>query len=89
MVKQYKHIKSGAIIDSTSLLIGTGWELVDGNNEKPKEETVDEYVEEEVNLEEMTNQQLDDFAKEHKIELSSDDKRNKSTRINAIAKAFE
>lgn len=82
---RYEHIKSGAIIDSSSKIIGKGWRLFDESNVKPETE----YVEEEVNLEEMTNKELEEFAKEHGIELSSDDKKNKETRISAIAKAFE
>ena len=52
-------------------------------------EVVEEYVEEEIDLEAMTNKELEEFAKEHKIELSYNDKRNKESLINAIAKAFE
>lgn len=80
---RYEHIKTGAIIDSSSKIIGKAWRIVDESDNK------DEYVEEEIDLEAMTNQELDNFAKEHEIELSADDKKNKTTRINAIAKAFE
>lgn len=80
---KYKNIKTGAIIDSSSKIIGKAWRIVDESDNK------DEYVEEEIDLEAMTNQELDNFAKEHEIELSADDKKNKTTRINAIAKAFE
>lgn len=77
---KYRNIVTGAIVDSSSRIVGKNWEV-----KEPKEE----YVEEEVNLEEMTNKQLDDFAKEHDVELTAEDKKNKETRINAIAKAFE
>lgn len=84
---RYKNIKTGAIIDSPFILHGDNWEKA--TNEAPKEKVEEEYVEEEVNLEEMTNKELDEFAEEHDVQLSSDDKKNKSTRIDAIAKAFE
>lgn len=87
---RYKNIKTGAIIDSSSHIVGKAWELVDDEvAEVVDEETETEYVEEEVNLAEMTNRELETFAKEHNIKLTTDDKRNKETRINAIAKAFE
>lgn len=96
---KYKNIKTGAIIDTSSKIIGKAWKLIEeeslkkqagkvisGDEEVP---STDEYVEEEVNLEEMTNKELEEFAEEHDVQLSSDDKKNKSTRIDAIAKAFE
>lgn len=95
---RYKNVKTGAIIETASKIIGKAWKLVEEEtlyNQKGEEVTGDEevpteeYVEEEINLEEMTNKELEEFAKEHKIELTTDDKRNKETRINAIAKAFE
>lgn len=87
----YKNIKTGAIIDSPSRIVGKTWQLIDDVKQEQKqvEDTEQEYVEEEINLEEMTNKELEAFAKEHGIELTTDDKRNKSTRIAAIAKAFE
>ena len=92
---KYKNVKTGAVLDSPFNIRGKNWELVKHNQEgevvSGDEEvpTTKEYVEEEVDLEAMTNQELDDFAKEHDISLSSDDKKNKTTRISAIAKAFE
>lgn len=95
---RYKHIRTGAIIDSPSKMIGKAWkpveetyhnqkgEVISGGEEVPSTE---EYVEEEVNLEQMTNKELEEFAKEHGIDLTTADKKNKETRINAIAKAFE
>ena len=82
---RYKNIKTGAIIDSPSKIIGKAWVLVDGNKAEQKEE----YVEEEIDLDAMTNKELEEFAKEHDIELTAEDKKNKDTRIAAIAKNFE
>jgi len=87
---RYKNTKTGAVIDSSFSISGENWEVF--NPQVPKEETEvveEEYTEEEINLEEMTNKELEAFAKDHDIALTSDDKKNKETRINAIAKAFE
>jgi len=95
---RYKNTKTGAVIDSPFKITGDNWEIIDTEgvlyNQKGEvisgdQEVPEEFIEEEINLEEMTNRQLEEFAKEHKIELSTNDKRNKSTRIEAIAKAFE
>lgn len=88
---RYKNTKTGAVIDSSFTIHGDNWELIDGPEKEQVETEVaeEEFIEEEVNLEEMTNRELEAFAKEHDITLTSDDKRNKETRINAIAKAFE
>lgn len=83
---RYINNKTGVIIDSPFKIIGKAWELMDG---KATEEKTVEYVEEEVNLEEMTNKQLEEFAKEHEIELTKEDKKNKENLLNVIAKAFE
>ena len=85
---KYKNIKTGAIIDSSSKIIGDAWKPVEEIKQK-EPVTKEEYVEEEVDLEAMTNKELEEFAKEHDIELTTDDKKNKETRIAAIAKAFE
>lgn len=85
---KYKNIKTGAVIDSSSNIIGKNWVKLSD----VKSETLDQdekYEEQEVNLDKMTNKELEDFAEVHDIELSNDDKKNKETRINAIAKAFE
>ena len=50
------------------------------------EESVEE--EQEVDLQSLTNKQLDALAKEQGIELTADDKRNKDTRITAIVNAL-
>lgn len=87
---RYKNTKTGAIIDSSSKIVGDNWVEVTGEVEqKDVEETTEEYVEEEIDLEEMTNKELEEFAKEHEIELTTEDKKNKEARIAAIAKAFE
>lgn len=92
---RYKNIKTGAIIDSPSKIIGKAWVSEDEvKKEKVENKHVEEkenakYIEEEINLEEMTNKQLDKFAEEQGIKLSTEDKKNKDTRIAAIAKAFE
>lgn len=53
------------------------------------EEKAKEYVEEEIDLNEMTNKELEKFAKSEGINLTTEDKKNKGTRIAAIAAAFE
>lgn len=80
---RYKNIKTGAIIDSPSKIIGKAWVLVDGNKAEQKEE----YVEEEVDLDAMTKAELIEFAKEHEIEV--DEKDTKAVIIETIAKNFE
>ena len=88
---KYKNINTGVVIETTSKLIGKAWKPLDEIEQTTSVETevVEEYVEEEINLESMTNKELEEFAKEHKVELSYNDKRNKESLINAIAKAFE
>lgn len=87
---RYRNIKTGAIIDSPFKIFGDDWEEF-------KPETVAEevndindhegYVEEEINLEEMTKAELIELAKEHEIEVNEKDK--KEALIEVIAKAFE
>ena len=89
---RYKNIKTGVVIETTSKLIGKVWKSLDEIEQTTSVETdesVEEYVEEEIDLDAMTNKELEEFAKKHKIELSYNDKRNKESLINAIAKAFE
>lgn len=52
-------------------------------------EETEEYVEEEIDLKELTNKQLEDLAKEQGIELTTEDKKNKDTRIAAIVAGLE
>ena len=87
---KYKNTKTGAIIDSPFKILGKNWvEVTQKESEglKQKQETKEEYVEEEVNLEEMTKAQLIEFAKEHDIEINEKD--TKAVIIETIAKAFE
>lgn len=88
---KYKNIKTGVVIETTSKLIGEAWKPLDKIEQTTtvEAESVEEYVEEEIDLEDMTNKELEEFAKKHKVELSYNDKRNKESLINAIAKAFE
>lgn len=89
---RYKNTETGAIIDSPFKIHGKNWEEFKSEEVTKKvEETKEreEYIEEEINLEEMTNKELEKFALEHEIELTTEDKKNKITRIAAIAKAFE
>ena len=91
MKRKYKHKRTGAIVFSPGLIIGENWVEV-GDDEKEGlqrkvEETTEEYVEEEINLEQMTKSQLIEFAKEHSIEINEKD--TKAVIIETIAKAFE
>lgn len=94
---KYRNIKTGAVIDSSSKIIGKAWELVEkgtlhnqkgeiisGDEEVPTEQ---EYTEEEIDLEAMTKEQLVQFAKEHEVEVNENSK--KADIIETIAKAFE
>ena len=51
-------------------------------------EEIEEEQEEEVDLQELTNKELEELAKEQGVELTAEDKRNKDTRIAAIVKAL-
>jgi len=87
---KYKNTKTGAIIDSPFKILGKNWVEVtrkESEGLKQKQETKEEYVEEEVNLEEMTKAELIEFAKEHSIEINEKD--TKAVIIETIAKAFE
>lgn len=88
---KYKNTKTGAIIDSPFKIVGKNWVEVDGNEkegvQKTVKETTEEYVEEEINLEEMTKAELTELAKEHGIKVSEKD--TKAVMIEKIAKAFE
>ena len=55
---------------------------------EPEPEEIEEEHEEEIDLQELTNKELEDLAKEQGIELTAEDKRNKDTRIAAIVKAL-
>ena len=55
---------------------------------EPEPEEIEEEQEEDVDLQELTNKELEELAKEQGIELTAEDKRNKDTRIAAIVKAL-
>jgi len=88
---RYKNIKTGAIIDSSSKIVGKNWveytekETVKEVTEENKHEV--EYVEEEVDLAEMTKAELIKLAKEHEIKVNEKD--TKAVIVETIAKAFE
>lgn len=88
---RYVHVETGVVIETPSFIIGDAWKPEkDIQEEKQvKEEEVIEEYEEEIDLSEMTNRELEQFAKEHEIPLLADDKRNKENLIKAITKAFE
>ena len=88
------NVKTGAIVDSPFKIIGKNWELVEKEmveqTVEVQEETPEEdFVEEEIDLKELTNKQLEDLAKEQGIELTTEDKKNKDTRIAAIVAGLE
>lgn len=85
---RYKNTKTGVIIDVPCRINGGDWVkyTADKKVEKPVQKT-EGYVEEEVDLEEMTKAQLIEFAKEQEIEVNEKDK--KAVIIEVIAKEFE
>lgn len=88
--RKYKHKRTGAIVFSSGIIIGDNWVEV-GNDEKEglkkSGKKKEEYVEEEIDLEQMTKAELIEFAKEHSIEINEKD--TKAVIIETIAKAFE
>ena len=89
---RYKNTKTGVIIDSPSKVSGGDWvefKPEEVTDEAEETAVTEEYVEEEINLEEMTNKELEKFAEEQGVKLTTEDKKNKDTRIAAITKAFE
>lgn len=88
---EYVNIKTGVVIDTPSLIIGKAWKKVEEveETENHQEESTEEFVEEEIDLKELTNKQLEDLAKEQGIELTTEDKKNKDTRIAAIVAGLE
>lgn len=88
--RKYKHKRTGAIVFSSGFIIGKNWvEVGDDEKEglKKSGEKKEEYVEEEIDLEQMTKAELIEFAKEHNIEINEKD--TKAVIIETIAKAFE
>lgn len=83
---RYKNIKTGAIVDSSSIIKSEDWKPINElKSEEPK--PTEEYIEEEIDLEEMSKAELVALAKEHKIEVNEKDTKDKI--IATIAKAFE
>lgn len=88
--RKYKHKRTGAIVFSSGLIIGENWvEVGDDEKEGVKKsgKREEEYVEEEIDLEQMTKAELIEFAKKHSIEVNEKD--TKAVIIETIAKAFE
>ena len=90
MKRKYKHKRTGAIVFSSGRIFGENWvEVGDDEKEGLKKSggKKEEYVEEEIDLEQMTKAELIEFAKEHSIEINEKD--TKAVIIGTIAKAFE
>lgn len=89
MKRKYKHKRTGAIVYSSSRIFGVNWIEVrkEEKEDIKKEEPKEEYIEEEIDLEQMTKAQLIELAKEHNIEIN--DRDTKAVIIETIAKAFE
>ena len=95
--RKYKHKRTGAIVFSSGRIFGENWVEVgddekeglkkSGKKKEKKEEKKEEYVEEEIDLEQMTKNELIEFAKEHSIKINEKD--TKAVIIETIAKAFE
>ena len=84
---KYKNIKTGVVLETTSKIIGKAWVPLDGVSATKTEKQAEEYVEEEINLEELTKAELIALAKEHEIEVNESDK--KAVIIDTIVNAFE
>ena len=86
-MKQYKHVKTGVVLETTSKIIGKAWVPLDEVPTTKTEEPAEEYVEEEIDLEEMTKAELVEFSKEHEIKVNERDTKDKI--IETIAKHFD
>ena len=86
-MKRYKHVETGVVLETTSKIIGKAWVPLDEVPTTKTEEASEEYVEEEITLEEMTKAELVTFAKEHGIKINERDTKDKI--IETIAKHFE
>jgi len=86
-MKRYKHVETGVVLETTSKIIGKAWVRLDEVPATKSEETTEEYVEEEIDLEEMTKAELVSFAKEHGIKINERDTKDKI--IETIAKHFD
>lgn len=90
---EYKNVKTGAIVDSSSVLLGETWipvsEIKPTPEQKPKvkEEVKEEVVEtDDFDLTKMTVDELKTFATDNDIELTAT---KKAEIIEEIAKTFE
>lgn len=98
---RYKNANTGAIVDSSFVIYGEDWEVVEteeilfnqkgqvitGDEEVPmSQKETEEFIEEEINLEEMTKKELVQFAKDENIEVNEKD--TKPVIIEAIVKAL-
>ena len=90
-MKQYKNIKTGAVIDSSFIIRGKNWVEVSKLEEiKEKQETEtnvdieDEF--EEIDLSQLKKPELVKFAKEHGITI--DEKSKKEVIIEDIVKVL-
>ena len=93
---RYTNVKTGAIVDSSFVINGDDWELVEVEQVseaveeiEDTEVTDEEYIEEEIDLNVLTNDQLEKLAKDQNIKLTAADKKNKNTRIAAIVAGLE
>ena len=86
-MKRYKHIETGVVLETTSKIIGKAWVPLDEALTTKTEEASEEYVEEEITLEEMTKAELVSFAKEQDIKINERDTKDKI--IETIAKHFD
>ena len=86
-MKRYKHVETGVVLETTSKIIGKAWVPLDEVPVTKTEEQAEEYVEEEITLEEMTKAELVEFAKEHDIKVNERDTKDKI--IETIAKYFD
>ena len=83
-MKRYKHVETGVVLETTSKIIGKAWVPLDEALVTKTEEPAEEYVEEEIDLEEMTKAELVEFSKEHDIKVNERDTKTKI--IETIAK---
>lgn len=86
-MKRYKHVETGVVLETTSKIIGKAWVPLDEALVTKTEEASEEYVEEEITLEEMTKAELVSFAKEQDIKINERDTKDKI--IETIAKHFD
>lgn len=84
---KYRNTKTGVIIDVPCKIRGGDWVEHVATKKESTNKPTEEYIEEEINLEEMTKAELIELAKEYEIKVS--DRDTKTVIIEAISKAFE